>query len=49
MVPEFFTKPWPEFEASVIQQMDSIGRQQRLSLYSIRAATFQEVEFPPGA
>jgi len=28
--PEFFTKPWPEFEASVIQQMDSIGRQQRI-------------------
>jgi tetratricopeptide (TPR) repeat protein len=28
--PEFFTKPWPEFESSVIQQMDPVGRQQRI-------------------
>lgn len=28
--PEFFASSWPEFEANVIQQMDPIGRQQRV-------------------
>lgn len=28
--PEFFANTWPEFEATVIQQMDPLGRQQRV-------------------